>query len=167
MIPAVMVNDVIYYDTGIKDTAFGRCGTMDGNIDSMCDTNEMPNKNGQSNFDKDLGYQYGPIEGTIEVLMDGNFYIFEAENIKPENKVSQFVAKVTEVRNGSFVVSPVEGSKELKSSDVFTIPVSNMNSSVEPVVGDELIIVYCGGIEETYPAQLGTIICTSLVERGK
>lgn len=99
--------------------------------------------------------------------MEGNFYIFEAENIKGENRPSKFVAKITEVRNGSFVVSPVEGSKELKSSDAFIIPVANMNPSPEPEAGDELIIVYCGGIEETYPAKFGNIISVSVVERGK
>ena len=40
-------------------------------------------------------------------------------------------------------------------------------NAIEYVAGDMFMFQFDGLIMETYPAQLGTIICTSLVERGK
>lgn len=80
--PAVMVEDVVYYDTGCKSSAHRRCGVMDGEITEECGGGEIPAKNGQSNFGTGYGYQYGA-EGTIEVLMDdGNWYIFATKEVK-------------------------------------------------------------------------------------
>ena len=78
--PAVMVDGVVYYDTGCKSDAIKRCGVMDGEITEKCDSSEIPAKNNQSNFGTGYGYQYGSAEGTIEVRMgDGEWYIFAAE----------------------------------------------------------------------------------------
>lgn len=80
--PAVMVENVVYYDTGCKSNADRRCGVMDGEITEECGGGEIPAKNGQSNFGTGYGYQYGA-EGTIEVLMDdGNWYIFAVKEVK-------------------------------------------------------------------------------------
>ena len=79
---AVMVNGEIYFDTDQKSTVTGRCGNMDGNIDSECDANELPTKNNQGNFGTGYGFQYGPIEGTIEIKMeDENWYVFATERV--------------------------------------------------------------------------------------
>ena len=81
--PAVMVEDVVYYDTGCKSSIEKRCGVMDGEITEQCGSSEVPAKNNQSNFGTGYGYQYGSAEGTIEVLLDdGNWYIFAEKEVK-------------------------------------------------------------------------------------
>ncbi len=79
---AVMVNGDIYFDTNQKSTITGRCGNMDGNIDSECDVNELPTKNNQGNFGTGYGFQYGPMEGTIEIKMEDDiWYVFATEKV--------------------------------------------------------------------------------------
>jgi len=82
IIACVMVNDKLYYDTGRASTVKYRCGVMDGNIDSDIGSNRLPENNNQSNFGTGYGYQYGPREGTIEVLLqDGEWRIFAIEEV--------------------------------------------------------------------------------------
>ncbi len=78
---AVMVNGEIYYDTNQESTITGRCGNMDGNIDSECASNELPTKNNQGNFGIGYGFQYGPREGMIEINMEDTWYVFATEKI--------------------------------------------------------------------------------------
>ena len=85
---AVMVNGDIYIDTNQKSTLTGRCGNMDGNIDSECDANELPTKNNQGNFGTGYGFQYGPMEGTIEIKMeDDNWYVFATEKVMASSEM--------------------------------------------------------------------------------
>ncbi len=53
---AVMVNDVIYYDSGQK-VSFHRCGVMDGEIISTVKNYQLPQENGQSNFGAGYSWQ--------------------------------------------------------------------------------------------------------------
>ncbi len=56
---AVRIDGVLYTTDGeISDVP--RCGVMDGYIDSCVDENSLPDKDNQSNFGDDLGFQYGP-----------------------------------------------------------------------------------------------------------
>lgn len=72
----VRIDGVIYTSDGeVSDMA--RCGVMDGYIDSCVDKNSLPDKDNQSNFGENLGFQYGP-DGTIHVLIDGNWVIFRS-----------------------------------------------------------------------------------------
>lgn len=68
----VVVDGVLYKDTGRISTEL-RCGMMDGEITSTVDT--VPEEDDQSNFGTGYGYQYG-MSG-IEVLIDGEWHIFE------------------------------------------------------------------------------------------
>lgn len=86
----------------------------------------------------------------------------ETVSVTPEEDmdappISIMHGTIVEIRNGSMLVTPVEGSWERNSSDLFSIPVQNMVSSPEPQVGDMIEVAYCSGIEETYPAMLGDI----------
>ncbi len=82
IIACIMVDGKLYYDTGRASTVKYRCGVMDGNIDSTVGSNRLPQKDNQSNFGEDYGYQYGPREGTIEVLLqDGEWRIFATEEV--------------------------------------------------------------------------------------
>ena len=85
--PCVMVNGVVYYDTGYKSSLGDRCEDMDGQITSECSASEVPTEDDQSNFGKGYNYQYGSVEGTIEVQMtDGNWYVLATEEVKANYK---------------------------------------------------------------------------------
>ena len=64
---AVMVNGEIYYDTGLINANMGRCGTLDGNITSVCNSDELPKEDGEANFEGAEGFQNGLEDGTIEI----------------------------------------------------------------------------------------------------
>ena len=74
-------------------------------------------------------------------------------------------ARITEVEDRSFLVTPVEGAAELSSSDLFRVPITNMSPSPEPQVGDILEITYDGSILESYPAQFGTVYSMRVVSQ--
>lgn len=75
-----------------------------------------------------------------------------------------FQATVLEADESGFLVEPVAGSAELNSSDRIIIPMTTMESSHEPEVGDTLEIVYNGDIAESYPAQINTVYSIRVVE---
>ena len=83
-IPMVMVNGELYLDTGKESTVMARCGMMDGEITSQVDGSEEPTIDDQSNFGTGYGYQYGAIEGTIEINMNGKWWIFATEEVRKE-----------------------------------------------------------------------------------
>ncbi len=81
LIPMVMVDGILYLDTGKESTAQERCGTMDGEITSTVDQTEKPTKDDQSNFGTGYGYQYAS-EGTIEIYMNEKWLVFAVESEK-------------------------------------------------------------------------------------
>lgn len=70
----VMLDGKLYVDTNETNSML-RCGNMDGAITSMTD-GEMPTEDGQSNFGKDIGYQYGMRENRIEICLDNIWHVF-------------------------------------------------------------------------------------------
>ena len=68
------------------------------------------------------------------------------------------------VRDGYYLVEPVDGSTELNSADLITVPITNINPSPEPEVGDVLEIEYDGSIAESYPAQITNVYSIRIVE---
>lgn len=76
--PLVMVDGILYQDTGRESTLTGRCGVLDGEITSEVDSREVPSDNNQSNFGTGFGYQIGPEPGTIEVYLNEKWMVFEA-----------------------------------------------------------------------------------------
>ena len=75
-------------------------------------------------------------------------------------------ARITEVKENALLVTPVEGSLELSSSDLFHVSAANMPPSPEPQVGDILEITYDGSILESYPAQFGTIYSMRVISQA-
>ena len=75
-----------------------------------------------------------------------------------------FQATILEVRDGYYLVEPVDGSTELNSADLITVPITNINPSPEPEVGDVLEIEYDGSIAESYPAQITNVYSIRIVE---
>ncbi|MCI8785617.1 MAG: hypothetical protein HFI84_03030 [Eubacterium sp.] len=85
--PCVMVNGVVYYDTGYKSSLADRFEDVDGQIISECSGSEVPTEDNQSNFGKGYDYQYGSVEGTIEIqLTDGAWYVFATKEVKANYK---------------------------------------------------------------------------------
>ena len=74
---AVMLEGVVYYDTcAISDT--DPSAAPDGTITSAVDDQSFPSEDGQSNFGTGYAYRYGSADGTVEVLIDGVWWIFAA-----------------------------------------------------------------------------------------
>lgn len=73
----VMVNGELYYNTKKESTVTTRCGTMDGEIISVVNADEVPKENDQSNFKKGYGYQFGFEDGQIELNIDNKWIVFE------------------------------------------------------------------------------------------
>lgn len=80
------------------------------------------------------------------------------------NEKATFQATILEIHDGYYLVEPVAGSTELNSADQITVPMTNMNPSPEPEVGDVLEIEYDGSIAESYPAQITNVHSISVVE---
>ena len=75
----VMVNGTLYLDTGHESKIEARCGVMDGEITSRVDGSKQPTVDKHSNFGTGYGYQYGATEETIELFMNGKWWIFATE----------------------------------------------------------------------------------------
>lgn len=86
------------------------------------------------------------------------------ESDMDENGKATFQATILKVCDGYFLVEPVDGSTELNSADQITVPMTNMNLSPEPEVGDVLEIGYDGSIAESYPAQITNVYSIRIVE---
>lgn len=71
----VMVDGVLYADTGRLSQAEGRCGVMDGYLTSSVDSG-VPTRDDQSNFGTGYGYQLGFEEDTIEVCIGQDWVVF-------------------------------------------------------------------------------------------
>ena len=156
--PCVMVDGILYQDTGFVDSMVG-CGNMDGEIDSAVDATELPSENNQSNFGTGMSYQRSS-EGQLIVYVDGEPRIFRDINSTdtsiPE-EVLHFTAEVKEVNDGSLLVtyiSTAEGFLELSAGD-YVISKDNLQDEVQ--VGDTVEVWTDGTIQETYPAQLGLV----------
>ena len=82
LIPMVMVDGVLYIDTGYNNSEIRKCGTPDGEITSQVKSSKKPYQNNQSNFGTGYEYQYGATEGTIDICMNGNWRIFATEDVR-------------------------------------------------------------------------------------
>ena len=76
--PAVMIDGELYCSDGRESEITGRCGVMDGEITSSVGENELPSRNGESNFGSGFGYQVISSD-TLEVNIDGKWIVFELQ----------------------------------------------------------------------------------------
>lgn len=74
---AVMLEGVIYYDTCTVSGTDVKAAP-DGTITSTVDSDSFPTEDGQSNFGTGYAYRYGSEDGTLEVQIDGEWWIFAA-----------------------------------------------------------------------------------------
>lgn len=154
--PCVMVDGVIYQDTGYLSSMVG-CGNMDGEITSAVEGAEMPEKNDQSNFGSGYSYQYGA-DGTLIVYWDDAPRIFrdmDSTDTSIPAEVARFTAEIKEVNDGNLLVTYIaaaEGFAKMSAGD-YVVSKDNLLDEVQP--GDTVEIWFDGSIRETYPAQIG------------
>lgn len=83
LIPMVMVDGVLYLDTGFTGTCV--TGDMyDREISSAVQGYEQPTENDQSNFGTGYRYRYGKRDGTIEIEMNARCCIFATEAVRQQ-----------------------------------------------------------------------------------
>lgn len=80
--PAVMIDGLLYFDTGYFSDEISEGDAYDGEITSQVDGSRIPEEDDQSNFGTGYGYRYGAAEGTVEVYMNGRWKIFAMETVR-------------------------------------------------------------------------------------
>ena len=66
----------LYYDSGLYGRAEKRCGTMDGRLKRVGEADEVPQNDGECNFDGAAGYQ-NATSISKELLIDGKWLVFK------------------------------------------------------------------------------------------
>ena len=84
---AVFVRDRLYISTETESTIEGRCGNMDGEIISSVSEDEMPSKNGESNFGTGYSYQVTGVN-TVDVFIGDKIIVFRCFDNEGELWVS-------------------------------------------------------------------------------
>lgn len=84
----VMLDGELYYNSGRESDIKGRCGMMDGSIDSTVQPGEIPKKDNQSNFGKGYGFQWVG-DGSVDVFMNDLWIRFEKQQTKKANDKKQ------------------------------------------------------------------------------
>lgn len=77
-----------------------------------------------------------------------------------------FEATILEVQDTYFLIEPVEGSVERNSASQITVPIKNVDTSIEPEVGDIIEITYDGMIAESYPAQIMNVYGIKMIKEA-
>ena len=76
---------------------------------------------------------------------------------------SIFQAEILKNFDNHYLVEPVEGSPELRSSDRIEVKIEHLDSSLEPEVGDIIEIIHSGEIMESDPARLQDVYSIRVV----
>lgn len=85
---AVFVRDRLYISTETESAIEGRCGNMDGEIISSVPEDEMPSKNGESNFGTGYSYQVTGVN-TVDVFIGDKIIVFRCFDNEGELWVSR------------------------------------------------------------------------------
>lgn len=124
---------------------------MDGNITSVIERTEIPQKDGEANFEGARGYQFGREENQIDVPLENEgWIIFEARSYT-------FCGVIKQVEENLFFVEPDNGEEIKKSADLIMVGKLQLDTNVKFVVGEKIKITYDGYVMETYPAQVKAI----------
>ena len=76
---------------------------------------------------------------------------------------SIFQAEILKIFDNHYLVEPVEGSPELRSSDRIEVKMEHLDPSLEPEVGDIIEIIHSGEIMESDPARLQDVYSIRVV----
>ena len=155
---AIMVDGTLYLDTGYVSSMM-RCGMLDGNIEKVIDSTEMPIEDGEADFSAE-GWQYGFEKDTIDVQIGNEFCIFAAEgsytaedSYIPEG-VLQFMATVDEVTDDGFLIvktdTPPERFPQIRKDVRYRLSMEAYDPGIytDKLVPGNVVIVACKGIFE-------------------
>lgn len=70
------IDGALYYESGEDNENSARCGNADGSFKRTAGKYEVPQGDGESNFDDADSYQIGMLENTVEILIDDDWEIF-------------------------------------------------------------------------------------------
>ena len=171
---AIMVYGTRYVDTGYVSSLL-RCGMLDGNIEKVIDSNEIPDEDGEANFIAE-GWQYGFEKDTIDVQIDNEFCIFAAEgaytaedDYLPEG-VMQFMATVDEVTDDGYVIVKTDTQSErfpqIKKDDRYRLSMDAYDPGIyngEFVPGNVLTVACKGNFEGEDPVTITDVYSFSPV----
>ncbi len=79
-VKAVKIDGYLYYDTDEDRDAGGSLNNMDGSFVKMAEAYEIPQNDGESNFElngDENSYKHGKTDDTVEILIDGEWEIFK------------------------------------------------------------------------------------------
>lgn len=124
VVPAIMVNDELYFSTGQESAVTEHSGNLDGKITLTVASDRYPIIDDQSNFGFGFGYQYGSEEGTIEVYMaEGNsekrWIVFKKEEQITESGIVGVDVRLASVSNKSI---GVEVSNNTEKEIIYKTP---------------------------------------------
>lgn len=109
---------------------------------------------------------YIPFELSEYIAPDENeTVLFHREDESSPGKIT-FEAEVLEIYD-SYILAKPESSWEINSADQIEVPMKNMDSALEPEVGDIIEIAYSGEILETYPARIHEVYSIKVVEEAR
>ncbi len=171
---AIMVNGTRYFDTGYVSSLM-RCGMLDGTIEKVIDSSEIPDEDGEANFNAE-GWQYGFEKDTLDVQIGNEFCIFTAEgsytaeeSYIPEG-VMQFMATVDEVSDDGFVIvktyTPSERFPQIKKDVRYRLSMEAYDPGIynsELVPGNVLIVACKGNFEGEDPVTITDVYSFSPV----
>ncbi len=84
-IKMIRADGKLYYDTGENSRMTPRCGTLDGNITSVCDSYNVPGKDGEANFGVEDYYNSGwqnASDNTKEIPTEDGWRIYKKVEIE-------------------------------------------------------------------------------------
>lgn len=171
---AIMVNGTLYLDTGYVSSML-RCGNLDGNIEKVIDSTEMPDEDGEENFSAE-GWQGGFEEDTLDVRIGNGFCFFAAQGTKkaendciPEG-VMQFMATVDEVADDGYVIVKADTQSELfpqiKKDVRYRLSMKAYDPGIytdKLVLGNVVIVACKGNFEGEDPVVITDVYCFSPV----
>lgn len=82
--PMVMIDGELYLNAFQERVVVGTRTEFDGEITSEVPADEKPSKDDQSNFGMGYGYVFGEIEGTIELNIEGKWYLFATKEVREQ-----------------------------------------------------------------------------------
>ncbi len=126
----VRVNGKMYYDTKKESTITLRCGTLDGRIETNIESNKIPTKDNQANFEGNYGYQFTN-ENEIELNIDGKWIVFEERTFVTTNLTLEDEIGENAIWCGTFQLIWNDLKNDLAKQDIVFTPqlkvVENLN----------------------------------------
>ncbi|MEG0913783.1 MAG: DUF5301 domain-containing protein [Oscillospiraceae bacterium] len=147
MRPMIMVDGVLYLDTGKEVPAKIESSAVLGKITSAALASEKPTETGQCNFNSGVGAEYAAYKDGMAVFLDGKWFFFEKEVILSSDfPIPEFGTKISEtadIEKGYEAVSLQDVTREQAESYI-----KELINSGWTVVGDFNEEATVGGLYE-------------------